>query len=181
MKVLILAATGQISSYLIPDLLKQTDADLVLFGHNVDTRLSQYADNDRVSLVNGDLNRVNDIKKAAQGTDFAVLNLMAGETKAANTIKGLAASSCKRLVVTGGHCGPEDARGEKVINDSRLNTTYIHMPWIAEGDEKVHYRATHEDNDGAHHVSRPSVADFITKLVQDPTKYSNDDVALYGD
>lgn len=38
MKVLILAATGQISSYLIPDLLKQTDVDLVLFGHNVDTR-----------------------------------------------------------------------------------------------------------------------------------------------
>lgn len=181
MKVLILAATGQISSYLIPDLLKQTDADLVLFGHNVDTRLSQYADNDRVTLVNGDLNSQKQIAAAAQGTDFAVLNLMAGVPKAKNTVEGLKDSTCKRLVVTGGHCGPAAARGEKVINQSPLNTTYIHMPWISEGDEKVHYRVTHEDNDGSHHISRPSVADFITKLVKDPSQYSNDDLALYGD
>lgn len=181
MKVLILAATGQISSYLIPDLLKQTDAELVLFGHNVDTRLSEYKNNERVTLVNGDLNNVDEIKQAANGTDFAVLNLMAGAPKAINTVEALSAASCKRLVVTGGHCGPAAARGEEIINDSNLDTTYIHMPWIAEGDEKVHYRITHEDNDGAHHVSRPSVADFITKVAQDPTKYSNDDLALYGD
>lgn len=181
MKVVILAATGQISSYLIPDLLDQTDADLVLFGHNVDARLSQYKDNDRVTLVNGDLNNEGDIEKAAQGTDFAVLNLMAGAPKAENTVNGLEASSCKRLVVTGGHCGQAAAEGEDIINDSKLDTTYIHMPWISEGDEKVHYRVTHEDNDGSHHISRPSVADYITKLVQDPSKNSNDDVALYGD
>lgn len=147
----------------------------------VDTRLSQYADNDRVTLVNGDLEREGDIEKAAQGTDFAVLNLMAGAPKATNTVKALEAADCSRLVVTGGHCGPAAARGEEIINQSKLQTTYIHMPWIAEGDEKIHYRVTHEDNDGSHHVSRPSVADFITKVVADPIKYANDDVALYGD
>lgn len=180
MKVLILAATGRISKFLIPDLLDKTDAELVLFGHHVDTRLSKYQGNDRVTLINGDLKNVEDIKKAAQGTDIVVLNLMTGNPITSNAVKGAEEAGVDRLIVTGGHCGPDDAVGERSVNNSQLNTTYIHSPWYDEGGE-VNYRVTHEDNDGVHHVTRASVADFITKLVQDPTKYSNDDLTLYGD
>lgn len=180
MKVLILAATGRVSSYLIPDLLNDTDADLVLFGHNVDRRLSQYQNNDRIQLINGDLGNVDEIAKAAKGADLAVLNLMTGNPITSNAVKGVQAAGVDRLVVTGGHCGPDDAIGEKSVNDSKLNTTYIHSPWYDDGDD-VNYRVTHEDNDGAHHVTRASVADFITKIVKDPSKYANDDLTLYGD
>lgn len=180
MKILVLAATGQVSSYLIPDLLDKTDADLVLFGHHVDQRLKKYQDNDRVTLVNGDLGNVDEIKEATDGVDLAVLNLMTGNPVTANVVKAVEDSDCDRLVVTGGHCGPDDAVGERTVNNSQLNTTYIHSPWYT-GSDEVNYRVTHEDNDGAHHVSRASVADFITKLAVDPSKYSNDDLTLYGD
>lgn len=180
MKILILAATGRVSSYLIPDLLNKTDDDLVLFGHNVDKRLQKYQGNDRVTLVNGDLGNIDEIKAAAQGVDFAVLNLMTGNPVTSNAVEALEDSSCDRLVVTGGHCAPDDAIGERSVNNSKLNTTYIHAPWYTDSDE-VSYRVTHEDNDGSHHVSRASVADFITKLAQDPSKYANDDLTLYMD
>lgn len=49
-KYLILAATGQIGQMTTKDLLDNTDANLVLFGHNADSRLSKFA-GDRVTFT----------------------------------------------------------------------------------------------------------------------------------
>lgn len=68
MKYSILAATGQIGQMTTQYLLDNTDADLVLFGHNADKRLSKFA-GDRVEFVDGDLTNEDDVKKAVEGTD----------------------------------------------------------------------------------------------------------------
>lgn len=54
MKYAILAGTGQIGQLTAQYLLDNTNADLVLFGHNAARRLSQFA-SERVELVDGDL------------------------------------------------------------------------------------------------------------------------------
>lgn len=53
--VLILGAAGQISTYLIADLLKQTDYKLKLFARNASKRI-KVTDPDRETLIDGDFN-----------------------------------------------------------------------------------------------------------------------------
>lgn len=52
-KVILLGATSNISTYLIPRLLEQSDVALTLFARQATHRLGQYADNQRVSLIDG--------------------------------------------------------------------------------------------------------------------------------
>lgn len=68
MKYAILAATGQIGQMTAHYLLDNTDADLVLFSHNANKRLADL-DNDRVTLIDGDLKNIDDVKSAITGTD----------------------------------------------------------------------------------------------------------------
>lgn len=74
-KYVVLAATGQIGQLTAQRLLDHSDADLVLFGHNADKRLSKFA-GDRVSLVDGDLKDTDALKKAFAGADAVFLALV---------------------------------------------------------------------------------------------------------
>lgn len=68
MKYTILAATGQIGQMTTQYLLDNSDADLVLFGHNADQRLAKFA-GDRVQFADGDLTNLDDVKNAVKGAD----------------------------------------------------------------------------------------------------------------
>src|SRR5690625_701607 len=78
MKVMILGAAGQIGKMLADDLLTQTDFDLVLYGRNVSSRLSDKV-SDRVSLIDGDFEEFDKIKEHLVDVDAVYLNFVAGD------------------------------------------------------------------------------------------------------
>lgn len=96
-KYVILAATGQIGQLTTKYLLKNSDADLVLFGHNATQRLAQYQDA-RVQFVDGDLKDTEALKKAFQGADAVFLALVATPDIVKPLIKTLDESGVKRFI-----------------------------------------------------------------------------------
>ena len=80
-----------------------------LFGHNVTERLSKYQGKAR--LINGALTDEAAVKGAAEGQKLAVLNFMVGTKEAQHA---MADTSCQRLVVTTGHCSPDETRVVKL-------------------------------------------------------------------
>lgn len=98
MKYAILAATGQIGQLTTQYLLDNTDADLVLFGHNAKQRLSKF-DSDRVTLVNGDLTKQSDVDNAVKDVDGVFVAFVVTPDIAQVLIKALDATQNKRLIV----------------------------------------------------------------------------------
>lgn len=96
-KFVILAATGQIGQLTTKYLLQNSDADLVLFGHNAKQRLAQYQDA-RVQFVNGDLKDTDALKEAFQGADAVFLALVATPDIVKPLVKTLDESGVKRFI-----------------------------------------------------------------------------------
>ena len=71
--VLILGATSNISKYLIPKLLNQSDVHLTLFARKATQRLAQYADEQRITLVDGDWNQPEDLQKVMVGQEIVFM------------------------------------------------------------------------------------------------------------
>lgn len=176
MKIIILAATGRIADKLIPKLIDNND--LTLFGHNVTERLKQYAG--KAKLVDGDLADENAVKTAANGQELAVLNFMAGTDIAQHVVNALKSTSCQRLVVTTGHCSPDETNGGKIFSNSSLDTTCIYMPWIRDNSGKSDYQVVPDDMqvEDINQISHEEVAKYIADLVKNPTQDSNADISL---
>ena len=66
--VLILGAAGQISSYLIPALLQQTDFNLKLYARNANNRI-KVTDPSRETVIDGDFNDKDTLNQAMDGVD----------------------------------------------------------------------------------------------------------------
>src|SRR5690625_4351458 len=98
MKVMILGAAGQIGKMLADDLLTQTDFDLVLYGRNVSSRLSDKV-SDRVSLIDGDFEEFDKIKEHLVDVDAVYLNFVAGDDLIKPLVTILKESGIKRFIV----------------------------------------------------------------------------------
>lgn len=98
MKYAILAATGQVGQMTAEYLLENTDADLVLFGHRADRRLSQFV-GDRVELIDGDLTNEHDVEEAVKGTDGVFVAFVATPDIAKVLVEAMDKTRVKRLVM----------------------------------------------------------------------------------
>lgn len=96
-RYVILAATGQIGRLTTKYLLDESDADLVLYGHNAAQRLSQYQ-SDRVEFVDGDLKDTATLQKAFQGADAVFLAYVATPDIMKPLVKTLDVSGIKRFI-----------------------------------------------------------------------------------
>lgn len=96
-KYVILAATGQIGQLTTQYLLDNSDADLVLFGHHADQRLSKFA-SDRVTFVDGDLKDASELTKAFTGADAVFLAYVATPDIVKPMINVLDQAGIKRFI-----------------------------------------------------------------------------------
>lgn len=96
-RYVILAATGQIGQLTTKYLLDESDADLVLYGHNAAQRLSQYQ-SDRVEFVDGDLKDTATLQKAFDGADAVFLAYVATPDIMKPLVKTLDESGVKRFI-----------------------------------------------------------------------------------
>lgn len=200
-KVLILGANGQIARIVEERLLnEQPDVELTLFLRNT-SRLANLADNDRVTLVDGDVENAADVNAAMKGQDIVYVAMVdhdADNKITKNVINAMQSNGVKRVISSNilgiynevpGEFGRWNQaqvswglqaaiNADQLLKDSGLDYTTIRIPWLNDHDE-VKYTVTHE---GEEYVgvsgSRQSVADVIVKMIADPTYLANDSIGL---
>lgn len=208
MKLLILAANGQIARIVEDRILHEddfNDVELTLMLRNKG-RLSKLADNSRVTLVEGDLNNADDVMNAAKGQDMIFSAVVdhddAGPNRPTkNIIAAAKANGVKRVVETsllglynevpgefgkwnldfcfGGETeGGAPRNADKLLEESGLDYTTLRLPWLNDRDE-VKYTVTHKDEPYVGvSGSRQSIADCVLRIVKDPSFASFDSIGI---
>jgi len=203
MKLLIMAANGQIARIVEDRVLSESafkDVELTLFLRN-SSRLSNLANNSRVTVVEGSLDNENDVNKPVSGQDMvfvAVVDHTSNNAWTKNVIAAMKANNVQRVVFTNilglydevpGEFGrwnrqsvmsglPAAINSDKLLDESGLDYTTLRLPWLNDRDE-VKYVVTHK-NDQYNGVSgsRQSIADVVLKIVADPTFGSKDSLGI---
>lgn len=208
MKLAILAANGQIARIVEHQILTEDqfkDVNLTLMLRN-SSRLSDLADNPRVTILEGDLNNSADVEKAVKGQDM-VFNAVIdhdenGNRPTHNIIDAMKKDGVNRLILTnllgiydevpgefgkwnrdtcfGGEVRDDNAavRSDKLAEESGLDYTTLRLPWLNDRDE-VKYTITHKDDQFVGvSGSRQSIADVVLKIVADPSFGSHDSLGI---
>lgn len=192
MKVMILGAAGQIGKMVTDDLLTQTDFDLVLYGRNVSSRLSDKA-SDRVTLVDGEFEELDKIKTHLADVDAVYLSFVAKDDLINPLVKILVESSVKRFIAasvpdlyqeiegkfqewyranTGIMWNSPYRKAADIIEGSNLDYVILRITWLynEDGNTCVHITEKGEPFVEAQ-VTRQAVSQFITDLLTDRADY----------
>lgn len=198
-KVMIVGAHGAMAQLVTERLLNETTATLTLFLRDA-SRLNQYATNDRVTLIDGDIKDTALVAKSMADADVVYSNLggpdLADQTQ--SVLDAMAQTGKHRLIYIsslGAHHEVPGKFGEwneqaigaflpgfrktaELVVDSGVTYTEIRPAWLTNKDE-VDYEETQlgEDFKGTE-VSRQSVADFAFKVITQPDTYQNASVGL---
>lgn len=185
-KVMIIGATGSIARVVAPELLKNTDADLVLASRRGSKRV--VTDASRETAISLDVNDEAATAKALAGVDFVFASLSGSmDTMAKHLIAAMDQAGVKRLafITTMGIYqeipawlgeSPEPysnlilgtyRRAADAIEASDLDYTILRPGWLDNGP--ANYELTKKGEPfGGHDVSRYAIADVITKITNDP-------------
>jgi len=201
MRILILGAAGQISRYLTPMLLEQTDAELVQFARNANQRILK-KDSSREIVIDGDFDDVDALIKAMQGVDIVYMNKATGNmTTVKNIVSAMKAAGASKLIlasVLGIYGEVHGAFGEwnrgmvgtatdrrdvaEYIEASGIDYTILRLTWLYNQDGNFDYEITQkgEPFKGAQ-VTRQAVAQLIVDIVKDAEHtYSNTNLGVGG-
>ncbi|GAX02000.1 NAD(P)H-binding protein [Secundilactobacillus silagei] len=197
-KVILLGATSNISRYLIPRLLKEDDIELTLFARQATSRLAQYANQPRVTLVNGNWNDEQDLVTAIEGQD--IVYLATGHFTIANQkiVTAMKQTEVDRIIIAGGLGIYDEVTGKfgswnarmmgdyteikraaLVFDDSHLNYTFLRMAWLYNNDQHLDYKIIPKGADFVDtQVTRQAVARLITEIILDPTLYERTSIGV---
>ena len=197
--VLILGAAGQIARIVTQNLLSHTDANLVLYGRNLSSRIT-ITDPSREKIVDGDFNDSQTLAHALQGIDIVYLNSMSSEKDTLNIIATLKKQGIKRIVGAtiigiydefGEKIGKwtkqnlsstyidEEIRSAKAVEQSGLEYTLLRLAWLYNDPQNHHFKLIPKGqtvNDVQ--VTRQAVADAIVKIVTHDQEYINKSFAI---
>ncbi|MCI1553460.1 MAG: NAD(P)H-binding protein [Levilactobacillus sp.] len=198
-KILILGAHGAMAQLLTQRVLNETTDTLVLFLRNA-ARLNQYADNPRVTLVDGDVHDTAAVARAMAGVDLVYSNLGGADLDAQtqSVVDAMHQTHQTRLIYIsslGAHHEVPGKFGEwnermigaylpafrktsDLVEKSGLTYTEIRPAWLTDNDEVDYEVTTLADGFKGTEVSRQSVADFALKVLNDPSTYQNSSVGL---
>lgn len=199
-KILILGANGKTAQIVIDRLLAETDDQLVLYLRN-SQRLAHYADQQRITIIDGDVQEMAKLQLAMQGVDVVYSNIggvQLGEATQA-ILAGMQATGRQRLVFYSALGAEHEVSGRfgewneqaiaaflpgfraaaKLIEETAaIVTTQIRPAWLTDNDE-IDYELTQKNESfKGTEVSRQSVADFVVRLLKNPDQYQNDSIGI---
>ncbi|WP_119326194.1 NAD(P)H-binding protein [Companilactobacillus musae] len=187
--VMIIGANGGTARILTERLLNETDNNLILYLRKAE-RLSQYQNNDRVTVIDGDVLKTQDLAKAMKPADIIYSNVggtdLGAQTK--SILEAMAEADKKRLIfisALGAHHEVSGKFGEwneqaisaflpsfresaKLLEDSDIYYTEVRPAWLTNNDEVDYEETTLDQSFKGTEVSRASVADYVLKLVNKP-------------
>ncbi|MFC6176299.1 NAD(P)H-binding protein [Companilactobacillus huachuanensis] len=195
-KVLILGAASQISQYLIPDLLEQTDAKLTLFARNGNRRLKKFQN--KAGIIDGDWNNTEELVAALKGQDLVYLATVPNTSVSKKIVAAMKQASVKRLIAAGGlgifdevagKFGEWNARmigdytdikeASFTLCDPDLDVTFLRMSWLYDQDNNTKYEIVPEGQPyKGTQVTRQAVAQLITDIVKKPSLYSQQNIGV---
>ncbi|HJA46261.1 MAG TPA: NAD(P)H-binding protein [Candidatus Limosilactobacillus excrementigallinarum] len=186
MKVLIIGATGSIGRVVSAELLKNTDAELVLAARHISPTM--ISDTSRETAINLDVTNDQGLVTALDGIDF-VFAALSGRmnTFAKHLVKVMDQVGVKRLAFIttmgiyqeipswlGESPNPYHnlilrpyRKAADTIENSDLDYTIIRPGWLDNGP--ADYELTKKGEPfGGHDVSRYAIADLVIKMVKNP-------------
>lgn len=190
--VLILGANGQIAKIVTDELLNETDYHLTLFLRRAN-RLSHLANEEQVTLVDGDVLNSEQLEAAMEDQDIVYANLDGSDLKAQaqNIVEAMKKMNLKRLIFVSaggiydelpGKFGEWNDRmmGNILIpyresvgvieNTDFLDYTILRPVWLTNYDE-IDYETTRKgETFKGTEVSRKSVAALVSELIKHPEK-----------
>src|SRR5690625_501740 len=196
---MILGAAGQIAKMLTDDLLAQTDFDLVLYGRNVSSRLSNKA-NDRVSLVDGEFEELDKIREHLNDVDAVYLNYVAGDDLIKPLVKVLEESSVEQFIAASVPDLYQESEGKlqawyransgimwearprkaaDIIEASKLDYVILRITWLYDEEGNTHLRVSGKGEPFVEaQGTRQAVAQFITSLLTGQEDYHRANLGL---
>ena len=177
MKILLLGATGSLGSFVIDELLKNENAELILYVRN--PAKAKKFQNERVKIIQGDANDTAELSKALQGVDAVYAGLAGDLVNLANSVvSAMQNAGVKRLIwITSYGIYGEAERGgtppssyvnsAAVIERSDLDYTLIRPQWFSYVDE-INYEVTHRHEkfkNPSAQISRKSIAHLVGRCI----------------
>lgn len=196
-KVLVLGASGQIAQWVIQMLADRDDIELTLLLRDPKKLTGSEPGNARIVI--GDVLDAKLLRSVVAGQDVVYANL-AGEVgeQAKHIVAAMRKAGVERLIFVnslgiydevpgkfgewnnreiGAYLGPYREAAD-VIEASGLNYTILRAAWLQDGDE-VDYEITQKGEPfKGTEVSRKSVADVVTKVIQSPGWLAHSNVGI---
>lgn len=198
--VLLLGATGTAGSALTKKLLTDTDCHLTLFARHAKDK---YAETDRITVVNGDAENLNELKAIMPGQDviYCAVSGDALSKVAENIVAAMMESSVNRLIFMGAvgiyNEIPDEIDGEDnldnepaqipnckavdVVEASSLNYTVLRPGYLGEGDENDFVLTIKGEAAKGYTTPIPALVKFAVQLIMDDRLYSRESVSITHD
>jgi len=185
-KVLIIGATGSLAKYVVEAVKPLENIELTLFVRNKN-RLSKDLSDD-CEIMEGDALNFIDIKNAVKGKDIVYINLDGDlETMTNNIVLAMQEEKVKRIIgissigIYNVPLRPVLVPYRKladIIENSGLNYTILRPDWFTNTDE-IDYETTIKGSpEIGSAISRKSIADFVSKLINYPNLYINENLGI---
>lgn len=195
--VLLLGATGTAGSAIVKRLLSDTDYHITLFArHAGDT----YSDTPRITVINGDAENIDDLKKNVQGQNV-VYCAISGEALpkiAENIVTVMSECDTKRLIFMGAvgiyNEIPDEIDGEDnldnepaqipnrkavdIVEASNLNYTVIRPGYLKDGDENDFVLSVKGEPAKGYITTLPSLVKLAVQLILDENLYSKESISI---
>jgi uncharacterized protein YbjT (DUF2867 family) len=186
-KVLIIGASGQIAEHVVRFLKDDKSIELTLFLRNKNKLKG--LDTAGMKIAEGDAMNVNQLEAAIKGQDIIYVNLAGNmDVFAKNIIKAMNDEGVKRMIFVSSMGVYDEVPGKfgkwnkemigadlkpytkatEIIEKSDLDYTIIRPNWLTDYDEVAYETSRKGEFIKGTEVSRKSVADLITKLIQNP-------------
>lgn len=185
-KVLIIGATGSLAKYVVEAVKPLDNIELTLFVRNKN-RLSKDLSDD-CEIMEGDALNFIDIKNAVKGKDIVYINLDGDlEIMTGNIVKAMQEEKVKRIIgisSIGIYTVPlrpvlvPYRKLADIIENSGLKYTILRPDWFTNVDE-IDYETTIKGSpEIGSAISRKSIADFVSKLINYPDLYINENLGI---
>lgn len=187
-KVLLLGASSNISSYLIPKLQKQ-NIKITLFARDgVKRLLPKYGSDPKINILDGNWNSLTDLYRAIHNQDIVFLATGHFLQANKNIVQIMQKEKVNRLIVAGelgindeipGKFGQwtkqmlgnnESAKkAAKVILNSNLNYTFMRLAWLYDQAQNENYEIIPYGTEFKNtQVSRQAVAHLVADIIKNP-------------
>jgi uncharacterized protein YbjT (DUF2867 family) len=185
-KVIVIGASGSLAQYVIEASKNLENIELTLFLRNknrISTELSEGC-----KIIEGDALNFNDIKNAVSNQDIVYVNLEGNlEVMTKNIVRAMQEKGVKRIIAISSigiyeiPLKPVLVPYKKltdIIENSGLDYTILRPDWFTNVDE-IDYTLTKKGTaETGSAISRKSIADFVSKLMNYPNLYINENLGI---
>jgi uncharacterized protein YbjT (DUF2867 family) len=185
-KVIILGASGNISSRVIDILKGKNNIHLTLFLRNKSRLRNENLS--RCEIIEGDVLDYQQLKEAIKGQDIVYGNLAGNlEAMAKNIVKAMQETRVKRIIAISSIGIYETPlrpvlrpyrKLADVIEASGLDYTILRPTWFTNADEIDYELSKKGEPEKGSVISEKSLATFITKIIESPDKHVRENLGI---